>query len=674
MEGVSTNGHTKPYILWVQDGEILVAAKSTHGIMSMTLDGNPSTGTSYELPIMSPLSVDNYVNLNPSATLTGNVANSRWEIFSFPLSILDASGAYTINIVSDVGGGHNVDNVIFNVVIPTATANLTKTWIDGPMTSVDIQLYRQVSGGTLQPVGTPITLTPNENHQATYNWSDLPLINASAQKYTYSIREADPGQGYVVDFESSYNEATRTYTFTLTNTYSAPKGPITAHKKWVGGPKPAVTFELYRKVGLTGIGAKVDTVVLDGVIDDKELSAWNYTWPSLPLKTDGGQDYIYYVVEPSVPANYAKLESGLTVTNTYLSPVIDILGTKTWIGGGEFNPEAVFTLLANGQPARHLGEYVDNVFVPGALVDPVTLGFEDTEIKFTNLPKTTLDGVDIVYTIEEADLEGFEVINEGYDFTNRFVIEPIDIMGTKTWIGGGEFNPEAVFTLLADGQPARHLGEYVDNVYVPGALVEAVTLGFTDTEIKFSNLPKTTVDGVEIVYTMVEAPVVDFETTQDGFNFINEFVGEVASDKVFKVEFEKSANKTTYTKLDEVIKYTFTLKNTGELDYTNVEIYDDTLNRVVLKVDVLKPQETVTETIEYKVTQADIDRKFITNVATVTGECTDCLTDPTPIVDSVTVNYKPELPDTGDNSRMISLIGTLFILGGALVLKRRKED
>lgn len=50
------------------------------------------------------------------------------------------------------------------------------------------------------------------------------------------------------------------------------------------------------------------------------------------------------------------------------------------------------------------------------------------------------------------------------------------------------------------------------------------------------------------------------------------------------------------------------------------------------------------------------------------------LSDPTPIVDSVTVNYKPELPDTGDNSRMISFIGTLFILGGALVLKRRKED
>lgn len=49
LEGVSTNGHTKPYILWVQDGEILVAAKSTHGILSMTLDGNPSTGTSYEI-------------------------------------------------------------------------------------------------------------------------------------------------------------------------------------------------------------------------------------------------------------------------------------------------------------------------------------------------------------------------------------------------------------------------------------------------------------------------------------------------------------------------------------------------------------------------------------------------------------------------------------------------
>ena len=441
---------------------------------------------------------------------------------------------------------------------------------------------------------------------------------------------------------------------------------VAVEKIWVGEVGESVTIKLLAN------GEEIDTV------DLSEDNKWKYIFNDLPSTNIDDEAIEYTVEEVKIEGYESKItgsqEDGFTVTNTYLIPMIDIVGTKTWVGGETLDPEAVFTLLANGQPARHLGEFVNNVYVPGALVDPITLGYEDTEIKFTNLPKTTLDGLDIVYTIEEETLEGFQVVKEGNDFTNLFVIEPIDLVGTKTWIGGEEFDPEAVFTLLANGQPARHLGEYEDNVYVPGALVEAVTLGFTDTEIKFSNLPKTTVDGVEIVYTMVEAPVADFETTQDGFNFINEFVGEVESDKVFKVEFEKSANKTTYTKLDEVIKYTFTLKNTGELDYINVEIYDDTLKRVVLKVDVLKPQETVTETIEYKVTQADIDRKFITNVATVTGECTDCLTDPTPIVDSVTVNYKPELPDTGDNSRMISLIGTLFILGGALVLKRRKED
>lgn len=101
LKGASTNDHTKPYILWVQGGKILVAAKSTHGIKSMTLDGNPSTGDSYELSKKSLLSVDNYVNLDPRDDLQGNVDDSRWEIFSFPLSILDASGAYTINIVSD---------------------------------------------------------------------------------------------------------------------------------------------------------------------------------------------------------------------------------------------------------------------------------------------------------------------------------------------------------------------------------------------------------------------------------------------------------------------------------------------------------------------------------------------------------------------------------------------
>lgn len=230
LAGVSTNGHTRPYILWVQNGEILVAVKSTHGVFSMTLDGSPSTSSS-ELAIMATLSVDNYSNLNPAADLTGNTDASRWEIFSFPLNILDASGAYTINIVSDAGGGHDVNNVVFTVVIPTATANLTKTWVDGPMTPVTIQLYRKIGvDGTPSEYGSSVTLTPNASNQATYQWLSLPLTNASAQKYIYFIEEVDAGQGYDVLFQSSYNETTRTYTFTLQNTYSAPKGLVTTHQ------------------------------------------------------------------------------------------------------------------------------------------------------------------------------------------------------------------------------------------------------------------------------------------------------------------------------------------------------------------------------------------------------------------------------------------------------------
>ncbi len=106
----------------------------------------------------------------------------------------------------------------------------------------------------------------------------------------------------------------------------------------------------------------------------------------------------------------------------------------------------------------------------------------------------------------------------------------------------------------------------------------------------------------------------------------------------------------------------------------NVEIYDDTLKRVVLTIDVLKPQQTITETIEYKVTQADIDRKFITNVATVTGECPDCDTAPAPIVDSVTVNYKPELPDTGDSTGMITFVESALLLLGFVVIKRKRKE
>lgn len=200
--------------------------------------------------------------------------------------------------------------------------------------------------------------------------------------------------------------------------------------------------------------------------------------------------------------------------------------TKTWVGGETVNPSATFTLLADGQPAKHLGTYTDtHEFVEGDLVAPITLNHGETTVLFENLPLTTHDGTVINYTIEESEVPGFEMIRVDNYFVNRYLVEPTEVIGTKTWFNGETLKPEATFTLLADGQPAKHLGSYNDShEYFEGELVAPFVLAYGETEIKFENLPTTTLEGVEIVYTIEEADVEGFEKIQTGNDFVNIYV------------------------------------------------------------------------------------------------------------------------------------------------------
>lgn len=340
LQGSSTNGQAQPYILWVQGGKVLVAVKSNAEALSMSLSGTPYE-TSYALHVGELLSVDTHINLDPKSGLTGSIKDARWEIFAFPIGVLNTSGTYSLTALFQ-GGGWNINDVTFTVVVPTATANLTKTWVGGLMNPVSIQLYSKVGEtGTPVPYGTtPITLTA-VNGQATHTWSNLPLTNSQTEKLTYFIIEADPGQGYDVDFSSSYNASTETYTFTLFNIHT---GPITATKLWNGGPKPPVEFQLYRKIGESGTPERVgDPVTLDGEVDENELLSWSYTWPYQRLSTNSGQPYTYFVRETTVPVNYAAdTTDDLTVTNTYQLSTVTV---SKFVAGnfGDRNRDFTFT-------------------------------------------------------------------------------------------------------------------------------------------------------------------------------------------------------------------------------------------------------------------------------------------------------------------------------------------
>ncbi|MDI9469171.1 MAG: LPXTG cell wall anchor domain-containing protein, partial [Bacillota bacterium] len=82
----------------------------------------------------------------------------------------------------------------------------------------------------------------------------------------------------------------------------------------------------------------------------------------------------------------------------------------------------------------------------------------------------------------------------------------------------------------------------------------------------------------------------------------------------------KVADPKTFTK-PGTVTYTYTVKNTGNVTLTGLEVNDDKLGEVALKKTTLAPGESTTGTKTYNVTQADIDAgKAIQNVATVTAD------------------------------------------------------
>ena len=91
-----------------------------------------------------------------------------------------------------------------------------------------------------------------------------------------------------------------------------------------------------------------------------------------------------------------------------------------------------------------------------------------------------------------------------------------------------------------------------------------------------------------------------------------------------KIILTKTADVDVYQQKDEIITYTFVAENTGNLTLYDVKIADPLPGLTVLNCSVampatLSPGSTMTCTATYQVKQADIDRGYIDNVASVKG-------------------------------------------------------
>lgn len=496
LTGSSINTHTIPVRLWTFDDYVYLAIKSTHTLDGATLRGIPLERY-HEHGILEHIIIAN-TEFAPEAGLQGNTKDSRFTVFRIERSKLgDFNNPEYSFFVDGIGNGHDVGG-FFKVIIPNVSADLTKTWVDGPMGAITVDLLRN---GTIYETFS-LTPAPGTN-AAVKSWSTLPFTDATGVPYIYSAKENNPGEGYTAEFSSAYNNLTYHYTFTLVNTYSTPLMDIPVQKIWddsnnQDGKRPP---DLYVQLLQNGVEYQAP-LLLTG-------PSWSSKFVGIPINNSDGIPYTYTLKELTIPSGYhasviKKSDGTFEITNTYTPETTQVSGLKIWKDqnnqDGKRPSSVVVTLIKDGVATQ----YADTAEAP------------NWDYSFVGLPKYRDQGIEIIYTVLETAVPDYEnpvyvQTGSGFDITNNYVPETVSIPVTKHW------NDE-------DNQWGLRPPEVTIHLYQDDLLVEGQTLllsdnnNWTDT---FDNLPVYHSGGTAHVYRIEEVPVANYESSIDGYDIFN---------------------------------------------------------------------------------------------------------------------------------------------------------
>ena|GEM_PF-1206827 len=300
--------------------------------------------------------------------------------------------------------------IINQYVSPKTKVSATKEWQNGStLERPDIwfTLYRKIEGGEAARVtGADIQLLQDGTTEVT--WDGLDKTDAEGNDYIYSVEETD-AEGN--DFTPENYTKEHDGDLKIVNCYVSPKADVSATKEWVNGStltRPDIWFTLYRKIASDEEAVVVDEadvlILQDGTTE--------VTWYNLDETDIEGNAYIYSVMETDAdgndftPENYTKLEEGLTVINTYASPITDISAIKTWRGGTTLTrPNIWFTLY------RQI-EGGDATIVDEAEIMELVHG--TTEVTWEGLDETDIEGNTYIYSVKETNEDGEDFTPENY--------------------------------------------------------------------------------------------------------------------------------------------------------------------------------------------------------------------------------------------------------------------
>ena len=241
------------------------------------------------------------------------------------------------------------------------------------------------------------TVTAEDNWA--WSFTDLPKYKDQGTEIVYTITE-EAVKGYTTTIND----------FNVTNSHEPEVTSVSGSKTWndaddQDGVRPeSITINLLAD----------DVKIKEAVVTADEEGSWTYEFTNLPKYRDHGVEIVYTITEEAVEG-YTTTIDVFDVTNTHEPELTSVSGSKIWDDADDqdgVRPESItINLLADGTEIKE------------AVVAADEEG--NWTYEFTDLPKYRDHGTEIVYTVEEMEVEGYEAsytdTKTGYDIVNKHI-------------------------------------------------------------------------------------------------------------------------------------------------------------------------------------------------------------------------------------------------------------
>jgi gliding motility-associated-like protein/uncharacterized repeat protein (TIGR01451 family) len=311
-------------------------------------------------------------------------------------------------------------------------------------------------------------------------------------------------------------------------------------------------------------------------------------------------------------------DASITVTAT-LNPALSLTKSASPVTYSSVGDIITYTITV---------ENTGNVTITDiSVTDPLT-GMSEI---IASLAPEADQGFTETYTVTQADINLGEIVNDatasGMDPENNPVVDDASITVTAA------LNPALSLTKSASPVTYSSVGDIITytitventgNVTITDISVTDPLTGMS--EIIASLAPETD-QGFTETYTVTQDDLnlgeIVNDATASGMDPENNPVGDDASVTVTAalnpaLSLTKSASPVTYSSVGDIITYTITVENTGNVTITNISVTDP-LTGMSESIASLAPGTDETFTENYIVTQADLDGGRINNTAKVSG-------------------------------------------------------